>query len=62
MAAIGPFVVGAMAQRPPEAIASQGANALNSGLQVLFWVGFIPLLGLAFMPWVIETKGQILAD
>ncbi|AFZ26161.1 arabinose efflux permease family protein [Cylindrospermum stagnale PCC 7417] len=54
VAAIGPFLVGA--------IASQGANALNSGLQVLFWVGFIPLLGLAFMPWVIETKGQILAD
>lgn len=53
-ASAGLFLVGA--------IASQGANALNSGLQVLFWVGFIPLLGLAFMPWVIETKGQILAD
>ncbi|MBD2386894.1 MFS transporter [Cylindrospermum sp. FACHB-282] len=62
VAAIGPFLVGAMAQRPPEAIASLGANALNSGLQVLFWVGFIPLLGLAFMPWVIETQGQTLAE
>ena len=53
-AAIGPFLVGA--------IASRGANALDSALQVLFWVGFIPLLGLAFMPWVIETKGRVLAD
>jgi len=53
VAAIGPFLVGA--------IASQG-NALNSSLHVLFWIGFIPLLGLAFMPWVIETKGQILVD
>ncbi|MCV3216245.1 MFS transporter [Plectonema radiosum NIES-515] len=53
-AAIGPFLVGA--------IASRGANALDTALQVLFWVGFIPLLGLAFMPWVIETKGRVLAD
>jgi MFS family permease len=53
-AAIGPFLVGA--------IASRGTNALDSALQVLFWVGFIPLLGLSFMPWVIETKGRVLAD
>lgn len=54
VAAIGPFLVGA--------IASSGANALNNGLQTLFCVGFIPLIGLAFMPWVIETKGRVLAD
>lgn len=53
-AAVGPFLVGA--------IASRGTNALDSALQVLFWVGFIPLFGLAFMPWVIETKGRVLAD
>lgn len=53
-AAIGPFLVGA--------IASRGTNALDSALQVLFCVGFIPLLGLGFMPWVIETKGRVLAD
>lgn len=54
VAAIGPFLVGA--------IASQGANGLNSALQTLFWIGFVPLIGLAFMPWVIETKGQVLPD
>jgi hypothetical protein len=29
---------------------------------VLFLVGFVPLFGLAFMPWVIETKGRTLTD
>lgn len=54
VAAIGPFLVGA--------IASQGVNVLNSALNTLFWIGFVPLIGLAFMPWVIETKGQVLPD
>ncbi len=54
VAAIGPFLVGA--------IASQGVNGLNSALNTLFWIGFVPLIGLAFMPWVIETKGQVLPD
>ncbi len=50
-AAAGPFAVGY--------IATQGGN---SAVSVLFYVGFIPLLGLLFMPWVIETKGRALAD
>jgi MFS family permease len=51
VAAAGPFVVGA--------IAAQGAQ---SAIQVLFWVGAIPLAGLLLMPWVVETRGRALAD
>lgn len=29
---------------------------------VRFWIGFVPLLRIAFMPWVIETKGRTLMD
>ena len=54
IAAGGPFLVGA--------IASQGANAATSALGVLFYVGFIPLIGILLMPWVVETKGRVLAD
>jgi MFS family permease len=54
VAAIGPFVVGAVAAR--------GADALPAALHVLFYVGFVPLIGLLAMPWVIETKGGALAD
>jgi MFS family permease len=49
--AIGPFMVGQIASKSP-----QGAFG------VLFLVGFVPLLGLAFMPWVLETKGRMLID
>ena len=51
LAAIGPILVGT--------IASQGANSLTSALRALFYVGFVPLIGLALLPWVIETKGRI---
>lgn len=54
IAAGGPFLVGA--------IASQGANALQTALSTLFYVGFIPLIGLCFLPFVVETRGQVLAD
>jgi len=54
IAAPGPFLVGA--------IASRGAGALGGALEVLFYVGFVPLLGLLVMPWVLETKGRALAD
>ncbi|MBW4698001.1 MAG: MFS transporter [Aphanocapsa lilacina HA4352-LM1] len=54
VAAGGPFLVGY--------IASQGANSLQSALNTLFWVGFVPLVGLLFIPLVIETRGQVLAD
>jgi MFS family permease len=54
IAAIGPFVVGS--------VASRGANALDSALYMLFWVGFVPVIGLILLPLVIETKGKALAD
>lgn len=54
VAAGGPFLVGS--------VASQGTNALNSALTTQFWFGFVPLLGLCFLPWVIETKGRVLVD
>ena len=54
IAAFGPFIVGS--------IAARGSGALGSALDVLFYVGFIPLLGLLVMPWVMETKGRALAD
>lgn len=53
-AAGGPFLVGY--------IASQGANAFSTALTVLFYVGFIPLAGLLLIPWVVETRGRVLAD
>jgi MFS family permease len=45
IAAPGPFIVGA--------IAAQGNAA-----EAIFYVGFIPLLGLALLPIIIETKGR----
>ena len=54
IAAIGPFLVGA--------VASRGAAALPSAMHALFFVGFVPLAGLLVMPWVLETKGRTLAD
>ena len=49
-AAAGPFIVGAIA-----------ARGTSAAVDVLFYVGFIPLLGLVFMPWVMETRGRVLA-
>ena len=43
-------------------IAARGANSLASALAALFFVGFVPLAGLLFLPWVIETRGRQLAD
>jgi MFS family permease len=54
IAAIGPFVVGA--------VASRGAAALPSAMHALFFVGLVPLAGLFVMPWVLETKDRVLAD
>jgi MFS family permease len=54
LAAAGPFVVGSLAAR--------GAAALESELRVLFWVGAVPLAGLLLLPFVLETRGQALAD
>lgn len=52
--AVGPFLVGS--------IAARGADASQSALQALFYVGFIPLLGLMLLPLVTETKGRALLD
>jgi MFS family permease len=48
-AAIGPFLVGTIA-----------ARGTGAAVDVLFYVGVIPLAGLLFMPWVIETRGRLL--
>jgi len=54
IAAGGPFLVGAIAVR--------GADALHSAMEVLFWVGVVPLVGLLALPWVEETRGRALLD
>jgi uncharacterized membrane protein (UPF0136 family) len=54
IAAIGPFLVGS--------IAASGENSLKTAMDVLFWVGAVPIIGILLMPFVIETKGQALAD
>lgn len=51
IAAAGPFLVGVVA-----------AQGTHSAISVLFWVGLVPLAGLLFMPWVVETRGRALAD
>jgi MFS family permease len=54
IAAFGPFLVGS--------IAAKGANALDSAMNVLFWVGIVPIIGIFLLPFVIETKGRVLED
>jgi MFS family permease len=54
LAAFGPFIVGR--------IASRGADSLHSALPVLFGIGFVPLAGLLFLPFVVETKGRVLEE
>jgi len=54
VAAAGPFAVGA--------IAAQGADALTSALEVLFWVALAPAAGLLFLPFIVETRDRALAD
>jgi MFS family permease len=51
IAAAGPILVGIIA-----------AHGTDSAVRTLFWVGFVPLAGLLFLPWVIETKGRALTD
>jgi MFS family permease len=54
VAAVGPFVVGS--------IAAGAKGDISVILRVLSSIGFIPLLGLGMMPWVIETRGRKLVD
>ena len=51
LAALGPFAVGTIAARGAE-----------STMNALFAVGFVPLLGLLLLPWVVETRGKVLED
>ncbi len=51
--AIGPFVLGT--------ISSKSDNPLQTAIQLLFIVGFIPLVGMAIVPLVIETKNRKLS-
>jgi hypothetical protein len=37
-------------------------GALGGALQVLSYVGFVPLAGLVVIPWVLETRDKPLAD
>jgi MFS family permease len=53
VAAGGPFLVGA--------IAARGADALHSAMQVLFAIGFVPLLGVLLSRTIVETRGRELA-
>jgi len=49
VAAVGPFVVGTVAAR-------------GAALQAIYFVGFVPLIGLLFAPFFIETRGRALQD
>jgi MFS family permease len=49
IASIGPFLVGNVA-------------AHGTAMQAIFYVGFVPLVGLLFSPWFLETRGQTLED
>jgi MFS family permease len=53
IAAGGPFMVGI--------VASRGAVALTTAMDLLFWVGLVPLVGVLLLPIVVETKDRALA-
>jgi MFS family permease len=53
IAAGGPFLVGM--------IAARGVDALASAMQVLFWIGVVPLVGVMLTPLAVETKDRALA-
>ncbi|MEY4846974.1 MAG: hypothetical protein RLZZ36_87 [Pseudomonadota bacterium] len=54
LAAGGPFLVGS--------IAAAGAGNPAVVFNTLFLVGFVPLVGLLAMGWIIETRGQTMPD
>jgi hypothetical protein len=49
VAAFGPLLVGA-------------ASSTEAALSTLFYIGFVPVIGLLAMPWILETRGRALAD
>jgi MFS family permease len=40
--------------------AAQGASALDSATKAIFYIGFVPWIGLLFTPLIIETRGKTL--
>jgi hypothetical protein len=54
VAAIGPFVVGA--------VASAGAGDPAVILNALLYVAVVPIAGLLLLGWVVETRGQTIPD
>lgn len=55
-------VIAAMGTALVGSIAARGADSLASALTALFFVGFVPLVGLLLLPWVIETRDRPLLD
>jgi MFS family permease len=54
VAAGGPFMVGA--------IAAAGAGDPAIVLRTLFYIGFVPVVGLLLIPLAVETRGQRMPD
>jgi hypothetical protein len=54
VAAGGPFLV--------SSLAASAKGDMSVIFRVLTFVGFIPLIGLCLMPWVIETRGRKLIN
>jgi MFS family permease len=54
IAAGGVFVVGA--------VAAAGRGDVSILYNALFMIGFVPIAGLLFMRWVVETRGQKMPD
>jgi MFS family permease len=52
--AAGPILIALMVLR--------GGSVLDHAFQAQSWIAVVPLVGLCFLPWVIETKGRKLAD
>ncbi len=69
IAALGPFLVGAIASQGSDTAGiraflggSAAATPLDAAMNVLFWVGAVPLIGMLLLPFVRETRDQVLAD
>lgn len=54
IASAGPFIVGR--------VAAMGTDALEAARTTVFYVGFVPLIGLLLIPLAIETRGRTLQD
>jgi hypothetical protein len=54
VAAAGPFAVGS--------VAAAGAGDPAVIINTLLAVAIVPLVGLAAIPWVVETRGQPLPE